>query len=205
MPARHDDAVARIEHRQETEHEGSGRPYGDHHLPGSERSRSCGGSARRSRRAARGGQGPRCSRPIRRPGAARGIEHARGRAASGLADLQMDDLAPRHSLRVGARQHIHGDERCDLAARRDLERPGQRTGSHRFVNVHICSQVLSQPGRHRQTPAGGTCWMRTMGTPEQGGKGQVDVRHAFRSGLALALGAMLGLLPYGPRAPRRSV
>jgi predicted Zn-dependent protease len=34
-------------------------------------------------------------------------------------------------------------------------------------------------------------------TPEQGGKGQVDVRHAFRSGLALALGAMLGLLPYG--------
>ena len=59
--------------------------------------------------------------------------------------------------------------------------------------ARFCHNPAATARRPRLKRAGCERW----GTPEQGGKGQVDVRHAFRSGLALALGAMLGLLPYG--------
>ena len=141
---RHDDAIAGIERRKETEHEGSGRPDRDHDLLGIESDTVAAAVVLGDRGAQRGaaqGLGVADRSGVQR--AARGIEHARGRAASGLADLQMDDVATGRSKGVGARQHIHGDERCDLAARCDLELSGQRTGSHRFVKVHISSQVLS--------------------------------------------------------------
>jgi hypothetical protein len=122
---RHDDAVARIERREKAQHERAGRADGDHDLVGIDRQPVAfavvrGDRGAQGRAAERLGIADRAACQ-RAPG---GLEHRPGSAAAGLADLEMDHVAPGLRLRIRARQHVHGDKRRDPAARRDLELVG---------------------------------------------------------------------------------
>ena len=138
---RHDHAVARIEHREKAQHERARRPHRDHDALGIEREVVAapvvlgnGGAQRGAAQRLGVADPPALERTLC------GSQHGRGRAASGLADLEVDDIAPGGRVPIGARQHIHGDERRDPTARGDLQPSAQRSSSHRFLNVHICTE-----------------------------------------------------------------
>jgi hypothetical protein len=138
---RHDHAVARIEHREKAQHERARGAYRDHDALGIDREVVAApvvlgdGGAERGAAQSLGIADPSALESTPRRG-----QHGPRRTATGLANLEMDHVAPGGRVPIGARQHVHGDERRDLAARRDLQPIAQRSSSHLLLNVHICTE-----------------------------------------------------------------